>query len=414
MVIVRTVLHSDLNNCFASIESIAHPEYRKIPFAVGGDEELRHGIILAKNECAKKFGIKTGEPLLSARQKCPELTVVKPNFELYDTYCSAVRQMYSDYTDQVEAFGMDECWLDVTGSTNLFGDGMKIAQEIRQRIKKEFDLTVSIGVSYNKVFAKLGSDYKKPDAVTEITPENYREIVWPLAVEELLFVGRATKAKLNRVGVRTIGDLAAMSENFLATLLGKNGVMLHEYANGRDCAPVRSLSEADIIKSIGNSTTPPRDMQNEQDVNVVFHMLAEQVCRRLRQHELKCSVVQIHLRSNELNTIERQMHLKSPTDLSDTVCATAMALLREHYRFTLPLRSVGIRAAELSEADRPVQLTFYSDEEKAEKLRKIEQTKDAIIRKYGKRAIRRAVLLTDKTLLPEAEPTVSQSCFRSH
>lgn len=411
---MRTVLHSDLNNCFASIESIAHPEYRKIPFAVGGDEELRHGIILAKNECAKKFGIKTGEPLLSARQKCPELTVVKPNFELYDTYCSAVRQMYSDYTDQVEAFGMDECWLDVTCSENLFGNGKVIAEEIRRRVKKEFDLTVSIGVSFNKVFAKLGSDYKKPDAVTEITPDNYREIVWPLAVEELLFVGRATKAKLNRVGVRTIGDLANMSENFLATLLGKNGVMLHEYANGRDAAPVRSLSEADVIKSIGNSTTPPRDMQNEQDVNVVFHMLSEQVCRRLRSHALKCSVVQISLRSNELTTIERQMHLKSPTDLSDTVCNSAMALLREHYRFTLPLRSVGIRAAELSEADRPVQLTFFGDEAREDKLRRIEQTKDAIIRKYGKQAIRRAVLLTDRTLLPEWEVSAPTSVFRSH
>lgn len=411
---MRTVLHSDLNNCFASIESIAHPEYRKIPFAVGGDEELRHGIILAKNECAKKYGIKTGEPLLSARQKCPELTVVKPNFELYDTYCTAVRQLYSEYTDQVEAFGMDECWLDVTGSASLFGSGRSIAEEIRRRVKKEFDLTVSIGVSFNKVFAKLGSDYKKPDAVTEITPENYREIVWPLAVEDLLFVGRATKAKLNRIGVRTIGDLANTSENFLATLLGKNGVMLYQYANGRDASPVRSLSEADVIKSIGNSTTPPRDMQNEQDVNVIFHMLAEQVCRRLRSHALKCSVVQIHLRSNELTTMERQMHLKSPTDLSDTVCDSAMKLLREHYRFALPLRSVGIRAAELSEADRPVQLTIYGDEERENKLRKIEQTKDAIIRKYGKESIRRAVLLTDKTLLPQREVSAPTSVFRSH
>lgn len=411
---MRTILHSDLNNCFASIESIGHPEYYDIPFAVGGDEEMRHGIILAKNECAKKFGIKTGEPLLSARKKCPELKVVKPNFELYEEYCSSVRQMYYDYTDQIEPFGMDESWLDVTGSAALFGDGEKIANEIRLRVKKEFGLTVSVGVSYNKIFAKLGSDYKKPDAVTVITPENYRGMIWKLPVEELLYVGRATKAKLNRIGIKTIGELANTSEDFLRSIFGKNGSMLHMFANGLESSPVKKFNEKDFIKSLGNSTTTPRDMMNPKDVNLIFNMLSEQVCKRLRKHHLKCNVVQIHLRNSDLVSIERQMHLHSPTDISGEVCRAAMELLEKNYNFYVPLRSVGIRATELSAADTPFQLDFADDLFKLQKLSRIETVKDVINERYGNYSICRAVLLSDRSLLPEYDPAGVTSCFRSH
>lgn len=411
---MHTILHADLNNCFASIESISHPEYRTIPFAVGGDEEMRHGIILAKNDCAKKFGIKTGEPLLSARQKCPDLKVVKPNFELYDDYCTAVRKLYCEYTDQVEPFGMDESWLDTSGSVSLFGDGIKIANELCRRVKKEFDLTISVGVSYNKIFAKLGSDYKKPDAVTSITPENYKEIVWPLAVEELLYVGRATKAKLNRFGIKTIGELANTSENFLVSQFGKNGKMLYSYANGLDTSPVKRLSQAETIKSIGNSTTTPRDMVNATDAKLIFNLLSEQVCRRLRKHGLKGSVVQIHLRSNDLTSFERQLKLDAPTDVSGDVCKAAMKLLTENYNFTLPLRSVGVRVTQLCDACSPVQLSFFNDSRHEEKMRKIELTKDIINDKYGRYAICRAVILSDKTLFPEYDPAAVTSCFKSH
>ena len=411
---MRTILHADLNNCFASIESISHPEYRAIPFAVGGDEEMRHGIILAKNECAKKFGIKTGEPLLSARQKCPELKVVKPNFELYDEYCTAVRKLYCEYTDQVEPFGMDESWLDTSGSVTIFGDGVKIANELRKRVKKEFDLTISVGVSYNKVFAKLGSDYKKPDAVTVISTDNYKQIVWSLPVEELLYVGRATKAKLNRFGIKTIGELANTSENFLVAQFGKNGRMLHSYANGLDNSPVRRLTQAETIKSIGNSTTTPRDMKTVTDVKLIFNLLSEQVCRRLRKHGLKGSVVQIHLRSNDLTSFERQMQLKSPTDISGEVCKAAMTLLIKNYNFSLPLRSVGVRVTQLCNADTPVQLSFFTDNIHEEKMKKIEQTKDIINNKFGRYAICRAVILSDRTLFPEYDPSAVTSCFKSH
>ena len=397
---MRTVLHSDLNNCYASIESISHPEYKKIPFAVGGDEEQRHGIILAKNDIAKKFGIKTGEPLLSARQKCPELKVVKPNFELYDKYCSLVRRLYCEYTDQVEAFGMDESWLDTTGSVTLFGDGEKIANEIRKRVKKEFDLTVSIGVSYNKIFAKLGSDYKKPDAVTVITPENYREIVWPLKAEEMIFVGRATKAKLNKFGINTIGDIANTSENFLVSLFGKNGRSLYCFANGLDTSPVMRFNEAAAIKSIGNSTTTPRDMKTPEDVSLIFHILSEMVARRLRKHGMKGSVVQIYLRSNDLTAFERQMRLSEPTDVSSVIHNAAMSLLIDNYSFFLPLRSVGVRVSSLCDKNCPVQLSFFQDEAKKEKLTKLELTKDLINDRYGQNTIKRAVLLSDNTLVP--------------
>ncbi len=414
VICVRTILHADLNNCFASIESISHPEYKKIPFAVGGDEEMRHGIILAKNEIAKKYGIKTGEPLLSARQKCPQLKVVRPNYELYDEYCTKVRNLYCEYTDQVEPFGMDESWLDVSGSALLFGNGEEIAEELRRRVKKEFGLTISVGVSFNKVFAKLGSDYKKPDAITVISPENYKEIVWNLPVEEMLFVGRATKFKLNRVGIRTIGELAAVSEDYLITLFGKNGSILYNFANGTEMSPVKRITECDVIKSIGHSTTTPRDMKNISDVNLIFNLLAEQVCRRLRSHSMKCNVVQIYLRDTNLFGFERQMHLPFPTDISGEVCSAAMELLRNNYNFNVPLRSVGIRAAALSRSDEPTQLSFFVDAVKEEKMRNLEFAKDAINKRYGRRAIQRAVLLSDKTLLPEYDPEGVTSSFRAH
>ena len=218
---MRIILHSDLNNCYASIESIAHPEYKKIPIAVGGDPEKRHGIILAKNEIAKKYGVKTGEPLWQAQKKCPSIKILPPNFPLYQKYCSLAREIYLEYTDLVESFGPDEAWLDVTESTELFGSGKVIAEEIRRRIKTELGLTVSIGVSFNKVFAKFGSDYKKPDAVTVITPENFRDIVWNAPVNDLLFTGPSTVRELNRRCIYTIGDAVEAGRERLIQLFGK-------------------------------------------------------------------------------------------------------------------------------------------------------------------------------------------------
>lgn len=262
----RTILHSDMNSCYASIELLYHPELRGKPLAVGGDPEARHGIILAKDQLAKKSGVKTGMALWQARECCPDLQIVPPRMDIYLRFSKLAHKIYADYTDLQEAFGLDESWLDVTASAQIKGDGMRIAEEIRQRIKRELGITVSIGVSWNKIFAKFGSDYKKPDAITEITRDNYREIVWTKPVEDLLYVGPATRKKLHRYGIYTIGQLAACDDTFLKSTLGKMGLVLGAFANGTDQTPVSLENSSAPIKSIGNSTTTFRDLTTDLDV----------------------------------------------------------------------------------------------------------------------------------------------------
>ncbi len=409
---MRIILHSDLNNCYASIESVFHPEYKKIPLAVGGDPEKRHGIILAKNELAKKYGVKTGEPLWQAQKKCPSIKIVPPNFPLYQKYCNMAREIYLEYTDLVEAFGPDEAWLDVTGSTALFGSGRTIAEEIRRRIKSELGLTVSIGVSYNKVFAKFGSDYKKPDAVTVITPENFRDIVWPAPVGDLLFVGPSTVRELNRRCIYTIGDAAACGRERLMQTFGKNGERLYIYAMGMDTSPVRQISEALPIKSIGNSTTPPRDLENFEDAKILLYILSESVAKRLRSHSLLCTGVQLHLRGSDLLTLERQKKLQFPTSLSADICKEGLELLRLHSMY--PLRSIGIRAIDLIPASSPLQTTLFRDEEKEQKRERLELTVDKIRDKYGKESIIRSVVLTDSILQTANRVREEPPAFYTH
>ena len=262
------ILHSDMNNFYASVEILYDPSLNGRPVAVAGDEEARHGIVLAKNDLAKQFGIRTGQVLWEARQQCPELICVPAHYERYLHFSALARDIYISYTDQVEAFGLDECWLDVTGSVGLFGDGVTIANDIRARIRRELGLTVSVGVSYNKVFAKLGSDMKKPDATSVITPDNFRETAWRLPVSDLLYVGPATTRKLAQFGIHTIGALAQADQGFLYSLLGKNGIMLHRFANGQDHSGVRRYYAVPPMKSIGNSTTAPRDLVSEDDVKI--------------------------------------------------------------------------------------------------------------------------------------------------
>lgn len=296
----RAILHSDMNNFYASVECLYRPELREKPVVVGGDPEQRHGIVLAKNGIAKKFGIKTGEAIWQARQKCSFLVALPPDFKKYLRFSRRAKEIYSDYTDQIEPFGIDEAWLDVTGSSGKTGE--EIAQEIRQRIKDELGVTVSIGVSWNKIFAKLGSDYKKPDAVTAITRNNYRDIVWPLPASDLLYVGRATESKLKGVGINTIGDIALSDAKFLKSRLGKWGEYLWSFANGLDSSPVVRAGDEAIIKSIGNSTTTPRDLVNEEDVKMVVYLLGESVASRMREHGFKARTVALYVRDNELRS----------------------------------------------------------------------------------------------------------------
>ncbi len=390
---MRIILHSDLNNCYASIESIAHPEYKKIPLAVGGDPELRHGIVLAKNEAAKKYGVKTGEPLWQAKTKCPSLKILPPDFPLYEKYCTLAREIYKEYTDLVESFGPDEAWLDVTGSTEIFGSGSFIAEQIRCRMKQELGLTVSVGVSFNKVFAKFGSDCKKPDAVTVITPQNFREIVWPAPVSALLFAGPATVRELNRRCMYTIGDIADAGMEKMKMILGKNGERLYIYAVGEDTSPVTRHTDRMPIKSIGNSTTPPRDLESFEDAKKILYALSESVAKRLRDNALVCRGVQIHLRDTCLESLERQKLLDFPTNISGDICKEGLILLKRHWSFERPLRSIGIRAFELSDADAPRQLTLFRDELKEQKKESLELTVDKIREKYGHESIKRTVNL---------------------
>ena len=277
----RVILHSDCNGFYASVECLHHPEIRNNPVAVSGDAENRHGIILAKNEIAKKYNIKTGEAIWQAKQKCPDLITVPPHFDLYKRFSKMARRIYSEYTDKIEPFGLDEAWLDVTDNKNM--SGKEIALEINRRIKQELGITVSIGVSFNKIFAKFGSDYKKPDAITEITRENYRDIVWNCPAKDLLYVGRATGRKLESIGIYTIGDIATADVTLLRSYLGKWGYLIYGFANGYDSSPVAHMNENSEVKSIGNSTTTPKDMVTFNDVKQVIFVLCDSVCRRMRE-----------------------------------------------------------------------------------------------------------------------------------
>ena len=393
----RAILHIDMNSCYASIECLHHPEIRHLPVAVGGDVEARHGIILAKNELAKRAGVKTGEALWQAKQKCPDLVIVPPHYQLYLRFSRMARAIYAEYTDLIEPFGLDEAWIDVTGS-GVFGDAVEIAETIRNRVKFELGITVSIGVSFNKIFAKLGSDYKKPDAVTVFGKDDYREKVWPLPVEELLYVGPATTRKLRARGIRTIGDLAQTDPTLLHSWLGKMGYVLHAFANGNDPSPVAPLGEEAIIKSIGNSTTTPRDLTCEEDVNIIFYVLAESVAARMRENGFRAKTVQISLRDTDLFSFERQCKLESPSCLASELHDAGMRLLRDHYRFRKPLRSVGIRGMDLVPIQTAMQLNFFEDPVRREKRERLEVAVDELRRRFGHAAVSRAVTMCDPSL----------------
>jgi len=395
----RVILHCDINNCYAAISELHHPKLRGLPVAVGGDVEQRHGIILAKNYEAKPYGIKVGQALWEAKQLCPDLVIIPPEFDLYMRFSRMFREIMSEYSDQIEPFGLDELWADVTGSLAYFGcTGEELAHTIRERVKFELGVTISIGVSWNKIFAKLGSDYKKPDAVTAITRENFRDIVWNLPVADLLGVGKATEGKLRNYGITTIGDIARADEAFLAARLGKWGEILHSFANGNDTSPVQRLGNEAMVKSVGNSTTTPRDLVNEQDCKIVFYNLAESVAARLRELGLKGHTIQISLRDNQLVSFERQKKLTAPTNLATEITDTAMELLCANYTFKNPLRSIGVRATGLVPAHDCYQISMFADEEARKRQEVIERTTDELRRRFGYYSINIALMMLDPML----------------
>lgn len=395
------ILHCDLNSFFVSASLLSRPELARLPVAVCGDAAKRHGIILAKNQLAKRTGIKTGQPLWKARALCPELMTILPEYPLYMELSATVTDIYKRYTGYIEPFGIDECWLDVTPFSRREGFGQRVAHDIRRAVKKETGLTLSVGVSWNKIFAKLGSDYRKPDAVTVIDRTNYRSIAWPLPVSDLLYVGRATNKKLDTVGIRTIGDLASAPALFLKSLLGKNGVTLHAFANGADLSPVRSVEHGYAVKGIGNSMTTRRDLENDIEVKQAFLILSEMVAWRARKKRLQGSLVGIYLRDNKLAHITRQVSLSRPTFVADDLVHHAMALYKANWDAQKrPIRSIGIRISRLSPIDKYTQLCFF-DRRRIE-MQNLEFAKDDIVRRFGKGAITRASLL--QTCVDERNP----------
>lgn len=394
----RVILHCDLNSFYASVECLHHPEYRNVPMAVGGDVEKRHGIILAKNQLAKKAGVTTGEALWQARQKCPNLVLVKPNFTQYLRFSRMVRAIYADYSDKIESFGIDEVWIDVTESLHLFGTPQELADAIRERVKTELGVTVSVGVSFNKVFAKLGSDYKKPDATTVITRDNMSQIVWPLPIEDLLYVGRATAQKLHLLGIYTIGDCACTDVNTLKRRLGKWGEYLWRFSNGMDNSPVNVQYYEPQVKSIGNSTTCPRDLRDLQDVKIVTYILCESVAARLKEAKLVAQVISVGVRDVNLNSFTRQIKLSAPTHLSDDIAAAAMDLFEKNVDFSTPLRSIGVKASDLSVMELPTQLDLFTDQVAHQKSLDLENTLGVIRERYGFDSVQRLMMKEDPLL----------------
>lgn len=389
----RVILHSDLNNCYASIECILHPELQGKYIAVCGSTEERHGIVLAKNQLAKKCGVKTGDVIWEAKQKCPQLTVVPPHMDQYMRFSKLVRAIYLRYSPEVESFGIDESWISLTGSSLLqHKTPVEIANEIRETVKAETGLTVSIGVSFNKIFAKLGSDMKKPDAVTEITEETYRDKVWPLPASDLLYVGRATTEKLRRYGIHTIGDLAQADRNMLVRLLGVNGAKLWCYANGLDTSRVMPCDYDPPIKSIGHGITCTSDLLSKDEVRHVLMELSQEVGLKLRKNKLAATRVRIFVRDNTLSHREFQCGLTFPTQSYTEIASAAFDLFCRRYAWNNNIRSLTISAIDLVPADLPIQLDLWSDYEKHRKRLILEQTVDDIRRRFGLQAINFAAL----------------------
>ncbi|HOP11125.1 MAG TPA: DNA polymerase IV [Oscillospiraceae bacterium] len=391
----RAILHSDLNSFYASVEIMLNPRLRGKAIAVCGSTEDRHGIVLAKSELAKKAGVKTGMVNWEARALCKDLLVIPPQYEQYLKYSKLTQAIYNRYTDLIEPFGMDECWLDVTGSRGICGDGMTIAEDIRQTVREELGMTVSIGVSFNKIFAKLGSDMKKPDAITQITDSDFRKKVWPLPASDLIYCGHATTAKLAKYAIYSIGDLAITDPEFLRRLLGINGIALWHYANGTDRSRIMHRDFVSPVKSIGHGITCVCDLENDEEVWKVILELSQDIGHRLRVHELSAKGVQVSVRSNDLLGFQFQNKLPFKTQLPSEIGAAALHLFKDNYQWTTNVRAVTVRAINLVPKDESEQLSFFRDTARIDRRERLEDTVESIRSRFGNKAITYAVLIGD-------------------
>lgn len=383
----RTILHCDLNNFYASAECTKNPELKGKPLAVGGNEKDRHGIILAKSTEARKFGIKTGDKISEACHKCKNLVVLNPDYDFYLTLSRKVRAIYSEYTDMIEPFGIDEAWLDVTGSIRIFGSGEMIANELRERVKRETGLTISVGVSFCKTFAKLGSDMKKPDAVTVILKENYKEKIWNLPVGSLLFAGKSTVKLLNKYGIYTIGEFANSPSGFANEVLGKNGYALWSVANGIDDSTVAYYGEKAPIKSIGRGITCIESLKSDEEVFRVIRELSLQVSEKLISEHLEANSLQLSIKTEDLEVSQYSSHFAFPTDNEREIYENAALLFKKNFTWIKNIRSVTVRTFNLDGYKNMHQIELGYDMERRKKLGSEESAFIKIKEKYGKNAM---------------------------
>lgn len=388
----RLILHCDLNNFYASVECLSHPEWVDVPLAVAGNPEKRHGVVLAKNELAKSFGVKTGDVIWEAQQKAPSLKVVPPHFSDYMDYSKRVFDIYTDFTCYVEPFGPDECWLDCTGSVKLFGDGETIANKIRAKVYKETGLTLSVGVSFNKVFAKIGSDLKKPDAVTVISRENFKEKLWGLPVGDMLYVGRKTTEKLLKLNIRTIGELAQADVGMLKAHFGVIGERMHVYANGEDGESVREYVKSRKVESVGHGMTAVRDISLYDDAKALIYYLSEKIAARMRKYGVRGCGISLDIRSGELKHVSHQKKLPVPTYATREIAEAAFALLKDIWNGSPPLRTLTVAVYDLIPFGGAIQTSMFDDKPN-EKEEALERAVDGIRERYGKTSIVRANLL---------------------
>lgn len=395
----RSILHCDMNNFYASVECVLDPSIRNKPVAVCGSEKERHGIVLAKNYIAKDCGVKTGDAIWQAKNKCKDLIVIdKPHFDKYSEYSEKAKEIYLRYTDFVEPMGLDECWLDVTNSLKLFGSSSKIADELRSTMKKELGLTISVGVSFNKTFAKLGSDMKKPDATTVITKENFKKVVWQLSASDLFGVGRRTAKKLDKYFIRTIGDIANEKLERLEYLFGKNGEYLYNAANGIDDEPVQRYEDLIEVKSISHGITTIKDMETNDDVWNTMLELTQEIALKLRTKKLRAGGISISIRDQNLSWQQFRRKLRTSEQSAINIAKAAFELFKERYDWSSPVRNITIGTMYLVKESEPVEMTVFENFAKKEKIEKAEKTMEELNLRFGNEVVTTATLLNNNYL----------------
>lgn len=410
MAMERVILHCDANSFYASCELVYRPALRGLPMAVCGSTEERHGIVLASTPEAKKRGVRTAMVNWEARRACPDLIMLPPNYHLYIDFSKRLRQMYAAYTDKVEPLGLDECWLDISGNGIGTDEGMAIAAQLRQRAREELGLTLSVGVSYNKIFAKLGSDMKKPNASTLISKENYQDIVWPCPVEDMMGVGPRMLPKMHSHNIYTIGDLAKQQPDMMRKWLGKMGLILQQFASGADQTPVMQDSEEAAIKSVGNSITAPRDMASVADMICVMYLIADSIGARLREIGMRGKCISLMVRDKDLHCFAGQKTIAfHTTDTNDIVRVALDIFHTKGFEMLLPFRSIGMSVGSLEPDTRPVQMDLFGHAARRHKTDQLYRAIDSIRTRFGERAIERGISLANpifNTIIPKADHLV--------